>query len=59
MNFGDFQKAMQDALGRSVWTHEFAEPQLLYDELMGDREPPTFGDILELIPAEKRIVVRI
>jgi hypothetical protein len=59
MPFGEFQQAVQDALGRPVWTHEFAAPDLLRAEFLGDRPRPTFEDILNLIPAEKRIVVSL
>jgi len=58
MPFAVFHEAVEKTLGRSVWTHEFA---LAYDaikaELMGERPAPTFAEILELIPAEKRVVL--
>jgi hypothetical protein len=58
MPFRVFHAALEATLGRPVWTHELA---LNYDglvsELMGDRPKPTFEDICNLIPAEKRIVV--
>lgn len=56
--FGVFHEAVEKSLGRPVWTHEFG---LNYDgivqEFLGEREPPTFEEILGLIPEEKRLVV--
>lgn len=40
MPFGDFHKAVEEALGRSVWTHEFADPKRLLAELDGDEPTP-------------------
>lgn len=58
--FGVFHEALEKALGRSVWTHEFG---LNYDgllaELRGDKTAPTFQEIVELIPAEKRILIQV
>lgn len=52
-----FHKAINEALGRPVWTHEFANPELLIKELGGDRPAPTMQEIIEMIPAEKRIII--
>ena len=57
MPFGVFHKAIEKALGRPVWTHEFAFSENLKQELMGERDAPTFEEIIELIPADKRIIV--
>jgi hypothetical protein len=57
MPFGDFQRAMQEALGRPVWTHEFGSSGRLLDELMGNKPAPSFAEIMALIPAEKLVVV--
>lgn len=59
MPFDEFQRVAEEALGRSVWTHEFAFPQRLMDEFNGDKKPATFEEILALIPAEKRILVTV
>lgn len=56
MPFDDFQMAVERSLGRSVWTHELADPQHLLDEIGGSREAPTMEEIIAMIPAEKRIV---
>ena len=52
-----FNKAIEETLGRSVWTHEFAKPELLIKELGGDRPAQTMQEIIEMIPAEKRIII--
>ena len=57
MPFGVFHKAIEEALGRPVWTHEFAFSENLKQELMGERDAPTFEEIIELIPADKRIII--
>ena len=58
MPFDVFHEAVEEALGRPVWTHEFAlNRQGLIKELNGDQEPPTFEDIINLIPEDKRVIV--
>ena len=57
MPFHVFHKAIEEALGRPVWTHEFAFPENLKQELMGEGDAPTFEEIIELIPADKRIII--
>lgn len=37
MDFSDFHKALETALGRPVWTHEFADRQGLQAEYEGKR----------------------
>ena len=58
MPFGDFHAALEEALGRPVWTHELA---LNFDgiaaELLGEKPAPTLEEIIDLIPAEKRIIL--
>ena len=57
--FGKFHEAIEHELGRSVWTHEFASSNIgnLQDEYEGKKTKPTFEEIVELIPEEKRIVL--
>ena len=56
--FGVFHEALEDALGRPVFTHEMAlDRDGIIDELAGHRPTPTLREILELVPPEKRIVV--
>jgi len=58
MPFAVFHEAMEKALERPVFTHEFA---LNYDglcrELLGEQPAPTFEEIMDLIPAEKRVLL--
>lgn len=57
MPFAVFQEALEKTLGRSVFTHEFG---LNYDglkaELFEGKAPPSFEEIVNLIPEAKRIV---
>lgn len=57
MPFGVFHKAVEEALGRPVWTHEFAGMESLQAELRGEKAAPSFREIVEMIPAEKRVLV--
>jgi len=58
MPFEDFHAAIEKALGRSVWTHEFAFADSLMAEFLGERPAPSMQDILDLIPPEKRILIQ-
>ena len=57
MPFRDFHEAVEIALGRPVFTHEFAFVDNLRAEFVGDKPQPSFEEILNLIPEEKRIVI--
>ena len=59
LDFSRFMTALNSVLGRSVFTHELAGSNLdnLKREYLGDKQPPTFEEIIELIPKEKRIVI--
>jgi hypothetical protein len=58
MPFGVFHQAMEESLGRPVWTHEFGlDMPGLMAELMGERPTPSFDAILALIPEDKRVLV--
>src|ERR1700680_5089299 len=61
MPFELYHKAVEEALGRPVWTHEFGSAGLagLQKEFLGDKEAPTMAEIIELIPEAKRILVTI
>jgi len=53
-----FHQAVSKALGRPVYTHEFGlNVEGLRQELFGHRPPPTLQEIIEMIPADKRIIV--
>lgn len=58
MPFHVFHEAVEKTLGRPVFTHEFGlSLKELQMEILGERQPPTFEEILELIPEEKRIII--
>lgn len=59
MPFDKFHEAIETVLGRSVWTHEFAYREELTLEYLGEKTAPTFDEIMNLIPEEKRIVIGI
>lgn len=60
MPFDQFQIAVESALGRGVYTHEFGmDVDGLRAELIGDRPAPSLQEILDLIPADKRVVIDI
>ncbi len=60
MDFGEFHRIVEAALGRPVWTHEFGlNWDGLLDEFYGKSEPPSMQEIMELIPEEKRIVINL
>lgn len=57
MPWSEFHDSTALALGRAVYTHEFADPETLLRELRGDKPSPTLAEILDMIPADKRVVV--
>ena len=59
MPFEVFQEAIEEALGRSVWTHEFADWGKLRDELLGKGKKPSMKDIINMIPKDKLVIVGI
>ena len=59
MPFGVFKEAVEKVLDRRVFVHEFAFAERLQEEYLGDRQPPTFEAIMDLIPADKRIFIKL
>lgn len=60
MDFPEFHRALESVLDRPVFTHELAfvnEPHGLKNEYLGEADPPTFEEIINLIPEEKRVIV--
>ena len=57
MDFGDFHQAVEKALGRPVFTHEFAFADDLRKEFLKDKPAPTFEEIIGLIPKDKLLVI--
>ena len=60
MYFGKFHEAIEKALGRPVYTHEFGlNAEGLKEEMQGKRPAPSLNEIIEMIPEEKRVVVEL
>lgn len=58
MPFDLFHKALEKSLGRSVYTHEFAlGADRIAQELLGEADAPTFQEIIDLIPKDKRVII--
>ena len=58
MDFSRFHEAMGNVLDRPVYTHEFAYPDKLKEEYLGVKEKPSMEEIINLIPEEKRIIIK-
>ena len=60
MPFPVFRQALEEALGRPVWTHEMGPNcEGLKAELLGERPAPSFEEIIALIPEEKRLKIKV
>lgn len=63
MDFGAFHKAVEEALGRSVWTHEFADAAALRREFEGLVPKPTEAEVIQAlrdkVGPERVVVVRV
>lgn len=58
MPFSVFHEALEKSLGRSVWTHEMGMNwEGLKHEFLGETPAPSFADIVNLIPEDKRVLV--
>lgn len=58
MPFDIFHEAVEKALGRPVWTHEFGlNMDGLRREIMKEAPAPTMSEIIDMIPVDKRIIV--
>lgn len=58
MPFSVFHESIEKALGRPVFTHEFGlNREGLRAELVGTAEAPSFAEIIEMLPADRTIVV--
>ena len=61
MDFGDFHEAVEKAIGRSVWSHEFVNHEHLAREIDPSRPEPssprkTLADMMT--PGTKAVVVK-
>lgn len=53
MPFGEFHKAVGEALGRPVYLHELGRnSESLLAELLGKEPAPSFDQILAMLPAD-------
>jgi len=59
MDFSRFHEAIEKILDRSVWTHEFADQNRLIEEYLGLRQKPTMEDIINLIPSDKLLIIKV
>ena len=59
MDFSRFHEAVEKVLKRSVWTHEFVYWESLQKEYLGEKVAPTFEEIINLIPEEKRLIIGV
>jgi hypothetical protein len=59
MPFDLFHKSVECATGRPVFTHEFANPDGLWDEIIGKKPEPSLEEIINMIPEDKRIVLNL
>ena len=53
-----FHKAIEETLGRPVFTHEFCfDTEGLIEELFGAKPKPTMEEIINLLPEGKRVIL--
>jgi len=57
IDFDRFHQAMEKVLKRSILTHEFAFWKELQKEYLDVKPKPTFDEIINLIPKNKRIII--
>ena len=58
--FSRFHEAIEKVLGRPVFTHEFGlNYEGIVKEYLGVKEPPTFDEVINMIPEDKRIIVGV
>lgn len=57
--FDVFHEAVEKVLDRPVYTHEFANYEAIVMEYLGEKQAPTMDEIINMIPAEKRIVLNL
>lgn len=60
MPFDIFHEAVEKVLDRPVFTHEFGlNLDGIKKEFLDEKEKPTLEEILNLIPEEKRIIIKL
>lgn len=56
--FSVFHEAVEKSLNRPVYTHEFGlNLDGIIEEFLGQKKAPTLMEIMDLIPADKRLIV--
>lgn len=55
--FDDLHKRIEELVGRPVWTHEMAYPEMLYEEIQNGRIGEAFGKSLREISKTKPIII--
>ncbi len=53
-----FHQAIESALGRSVYSHEFGSKGGLRDEYLKKKKAPTLTEIIDQLPKEKLIIIK-
>jgi hypothetical protein len=55
-----YQEALFNVFGRGIYSHELAEGNRknLILEYLGEKDSPTFDEIMNLIPFEKRMILQ-
>lgn len=55
--FEKFHEAVEKELGRPVFTHEFGlNYEGIMKEFLHEKDPPTWEEIINIIPEDKRII---
>lgn len=57
MDFDRFHQALGKVLNRPVFLHEMADFESLQAEYEGKKSAPTFEEIINMIPEEKRVII--
>ncbi len=56
IDFDKFHQRIEELVGRSVWTHELAQPELLEHEIATGTHP-TFEGVLAKLPIDKPVIM--
>lgn len=58
MPFAVFHEAVEECLGRPVFTHEFGlNIEGLRKEFLGEKPAPSLEEIIDLIPIDKQVLI--
>lgn len=53
-----YKSALNAVLNRVVFTSELSKPELLINEMNKDKKPPTFEEIISMLPANKTAFIK-